>query len=317
MSQSQTPPGTSPEAHGVTPWASTAPWRCLSIDVEEYFQVEAAQSAGIGREQWDHWPSRVERNVDLLLTLFNRHKRKGTFFILGCIARTHPGLVRRIAAAGHEIAAHGMWHERLHRLTPDTLRRELTDCKKLLEDQGQTPVQGFRAPTFSIVPTTAWAIDVLLEAGYQYDSSIFQVRHPSYGVPLAPDHPYLVRQSAQSPTLLEIPPLSWRVLGRNIPVAGGGYFRLLPLWFMRRGLRQAARQGRPAVLYFHPWEFDPEMPRLPLSRTGRLRTYTNLHKAQPRLEAIMAQHARWTPIADMLAEVRNAATQRPVFTLNP
>jgi len=181
-----------------------------------------------------------------------------------------------------------------------------------------------RAPTFSVVPQTAWAIDVLAEAGFQYDASVFPVKHQWYGVPGAPDRPFLI-QGPDGGRLLEVPPLTWSpggVLkpiaasrGGKLPVAGGGYFRLLPLWFMKRGLRQAAQQGRPAILYFHPWEFDPDMPRMPLSFTGRLRTYTGLKSALSNLESIMATPGRWRPIAQGLDEFRTQAESTAVFDL--
>ncbi|MEX0774460.1 MAG: XrtA system polysaccharide deacetylase [Phycisphaeraceae bacterium] len=295
--------------------AGAEPIRCVTIDVEDYFHIESAFGV-IERDQWKHWPSRVERNVDLLLQLFDRHKRRGTFFVLGYVAKEHPAMVRRIAAAGHEIASHGTMHERLHRLDPDSFRDDLLASKSILEDLAQTPVLGYRAPTFSIVPATAWAIDVLIDAGFQYDASIFPVRHHRYGVPGAPDRPFWVHGRQNGPNILELPPLTWRRLWRNWPVAGGGYFRLLPLWFMQRGLAQARRQQRPAVLYFHPWEFDPDMPRMPLSFTGRLRTYTGLRAAAGRLGRILAGPGRWVRLADVLHELRTMANQRPAVQLD-
>ncbi len=289
------------------------PLRCVSIDVEEYFHVEAARHA-VGRDQWDAWPSRVEGNVDRLLALFERCGQRGTFFILGHVAQRRPGLVRRIADAGHEVASHGTHHDRLHRLTPDTFREDLLTSKRLLEDLTGQPVLGYRAPTFSVTRQTAWAIDVLAESGFTYDASIFPVRHPWYGVIDAPLEPFWCKtQSGQK--ILEVPPLVWRAAGRNLAVAGGGYFRLLPLGLMKRGLRQAAKEQRPAILYFHPWEFDPDMPRMPLSFTGRLRTYTGLRTAERKLEGIMRQPARWTPIRDALDELRRMADQRAAFEL--
>ncbi|MEX2216424.1 MAG: XrtA system polysaccharide deacetylase [Phycisphaeraceae bacterium] len=305
--------------------SNNSPLHCVSIDVEEYFHIEAAYSR-VPREQWDNWPSRVERNIDLLLTLFDRHNQRGTFFILGHVAQRHRAMVRRIAEAGHEIASHGSMHDRLHRLTPDTFREDLVASKSLLEDQTGKQVIGYRAPTFSIVPQTAWAIDVLAEAGFQYDASIFPVRHPWYGVPSAPDRPFWVRGRPDGPKLLEVPPLTWspggllkplaRSRGGKLPVAGGGYFRLLPLWFMKKGLAQAAKQGRPAILYFHPWEFDPDMPRMPLSFTGRLRTYTGLKSAERNLSRIMSKPARWGAIADALSDLKAMADAGPVFDLS-
>jgi polysaccharide deacetylase family protein (PEP-CTERM system associated) len=295
----------------------------VSIDVEEYFHIEAAHGR-IARDQWDHWPSRVERNVDLLLELFARVNQRGTFFILGHCAQRHAAMVRRIAEAGHEVASHGSMHDRLHRLTPATFRNDLIASKNLLEDQTGRRVIGYRAPTFSIVPQTAWAIDVLAEAGLEYDASIFPVRHPWYGVPTAPDRPFIV-QGPQGGRILEVPPLTWspggllkplaKSRGGKLPVAGGGYFRLLPLWFMKRGLRQAQEQGRPAILYFHPWEFDPDMPRMPLSFTGRLRTYTGLKSALKNLEAIMSMPGNWGTIAGSLEELKTMTSGRRIVEL--
>lgn len=303
--------------------AATSPLRCVSIDVEEYFHIEAAHSR-IGRDQWDQWPSRVEQNVELLLSLFRRLNQRGTFFILGHVAQRHASMVRAIAEAGHEIASHGTMHDRLHRLTPESFRDDLLTSKKLLEDLTGKRVIGYRAPTFSIVPQTAWAIDVLAEAGFEYDASIFPVRHQWYGVPSAPDRPFVVQGPGGS-QLLEVPPLTWsptgllkplaKSRGGKLPVAGGGYFRLLPLWFMKRGIKQADTQGRPSILYFHPWEFDPDMPRMPLSFTGRLRTYTGLKSALANLETIMKTPGRWGAIADAMSELQTMAKQSPVFAL--
>lgn len=296
--------------------APSGPWRCVSIDVEDYFQIEAAYHA-IPRDAWDLWPSRVEANVDHLLELFNQRGQRGTFFVLGCVAAQFGGMVRRIADAGHEIASHGTGHDRLHRLGPDGFREDLVASKKTLEDLVGEPVLGYRAPTFSVTHQTHWAIDVMLEAGLVYDASIFPVTHPAYGVPEAPDEPYHVQSAATGRTLLELPPLTWRVMRRNVAVAGGGYFRILPLWFMKQGLRQAERENRPAVLYFHPWEFDPELPRMPLSRTGLLRTYTGLKRASARLDSIMRLPGRWAPIREALPELRARADQREPFVLTP
>lgn len=300
------------------PTSNSLPLRSISIDVEEYFHIEAAHSV-IGQADWCRWPTRVERNIDLLLSLFDRHGQHGTFFILGHVAQRHPRLSRRIADAGHEVASHGSGHDRLHRLDPGSFRQDVLASKHLLEDQTGRPVVGYRAPTFSVVPQTAWAIDVLIEIGMLYDASIFPVRHPWYGVPTAPDYPFYVQARPDGPKLLEVPPLTWtyRKNGQKLAVAGGGYFRLLPLWLMRRGLAQSAAQGRPAVLYFHPWEFDPEMPRMPLSRLSRLRTYTGLASALSRLDRIMGQSARWTPIVDAINECRRLADTQPVYCLTP
>ena len=282
--------------------------------MEDYYHIEAAYRT-IPRTAWDTQPSRVERNTALLLNLFHRHNRKATFFVLGYVARRFPQLAKSIVDAGHEVASHGSGHDRLHRLTPATFREDLLNSKKLLEDQTGKPVIGYRAPTFSVVRQTAWAIDVLAEAGFGYDSSIFPVTHHWYGVPYAPRHPFYVRSSEKGSTLLEVPPLTWRILGRNMPVAGGGYFRLLPLTFMRRGLEQARRKERPAVLYFHPWEFDPDMPRMALSAIGRIRTYTGLKASIKRLESIISADANWSTMIDALPAFEAQAKQQKPFTL--
>lgn len=291
------------------------PLRCLSVDVEDYYHIEAAYGR-VDRRDWRKYPSRVERNTDLLLELFARHDRKATFFILGDVARHHTTLARRIASAGHEIASHGHNHDRLHRLTPQSFRADLSACRKLLEDQTGQRVCGYRAPTFSVTTGTRWAIDVLIELGFEYDSSVFPVTHPAYGVPGAPLEPFHVTGTSDGKALLEVPPLVWRTMGRRVAVAGGGYFRLLPLWFMKQGLRQAARENRPAVLYFHPWEFDPDMPRLPLSATGRLRTYTGLRTAAAKLESIITQPANWSTIAAALPLLKRHAETSEPFVLS-
>ena len=295
--------------------AAGLPLRCLTIDVEDYYHIEAARGA-VARDQWDSQPARIDRNTDVLLELLSHRDRKGTFFILGDVARRFPQLARKIADAGHEIASHGMEHQRLHRIGVQAFRSELKQSRALLEDQSGQPVLGYRAPTFSVTASTAWAIDALVESGFEYDASVFPVFHPSYGVPRAPSRPFHVQGSPGGAELLEIPPLTWRVLGRNVAVAGGGYFRLLPLWFMKRGLNQAAAQGRPAVLYFHPWEFDPAMPRMPLSLTGRIRTYTGLKSSAARLERIIRQPARWSTIAGALDTLRRLADATGRFCLS-
>lgn len=272
---------------------------CLTIDVEEYFHIEAAHSQ-VPKSQWDTMPSRVANSVQLLLELMEQHNCRATFFILGDVAKRCPNVSKSIAKAGHEIASHGTNHDRLHRLNAVSFAQDLAESKKILEDQTGKAVIGYRAPTFSIVPKTAWAIDVLLEADFEYDASIFPVTHPAYGVPNAPITPFYV-QSPKGKKLLEIPPLVWKLPLRNIAVAGGGYFRLLPLWFMKRGLKQAMAKHRPAVLYFHPWEFDPDIPRLPLSRIGKLRTYTGLKTAEAKLNHILEQpNMAWDSIQSYL-----------------
>lgn len=315
MTETATSPSPTDTARAAEP-AGDAPLRCLTIDVEEYFHIEAAYGV-VQREQWNDMETRVERNVELLLELMAEHGVKGTWFILGDVARRQPRLAPRIAEAGHEVASHGTMHDRLHRLTAETFREDLLTSKHLLEEQTGQAVIGYRAPTFSVVKDTAWAIDVLAEAGMEYDASIFPVVHPAYGVPDAPERPFFV-QGPDGHKLLEVPPLTWKppVGKKKLAVAGGGYFRLLPLMFMKKGLKQAASQGRPAVLYFHPWEFDPDMPRMDLSRTGRIRTYTGLKTAAKKLASVLAQKpAHWTSMRDALSVFTREAEARDTYLL--
>lgn len=296
------------------PIGSATALRCLTFDVEEYFHVEAAYDA-VGPGRWHAWPRRVEASVDRLLELCDRRGCRATFFILGDVARACPHIARRCAEAGHEVASHGSMHDRLHRLGPDALRRDVAASKALLEDQAGAAVLGYRAPTFSVTRETAWAADVLLEAGFAYDASVFPVRHPQYGVPDAPAWPHRLRSTRFSGELLELPPLVWRVSGRNLAAAGGGYFRLLPLGLMTRALRQAAAEGRPAILYFHPWEFDPGIPRMPLGLASRLRTYTGLGRAMAKLERVLERFGPFSSIAAALPRLRGMAADREAFTL--
>ncbi len=315
MSDARASAVTSPQGQTIpASSAETGALRCVSVDVEEYFHIEAAYGV-IGSARWSQWPSRIEHGVEKVLDLFARCNQRGTFFVLGEVARRSPRAVQRIAEAGHEIASHGTGHDRLHRLTPESLRQDVADSRSRLEDVTGEKVIGYRSPSWSLTHQTAWAVDVLAELGLEYDASVFPIRRRGYGIADAPIEPFLIQGRPEGPTLLEVPALVWRVAGRNVPVAGGGYFRMLPLWLMRRGLRQAARRGRPAVLYFHPWEFDPDQPRMPLSWKNRLRTYIGLRRAEARLESIMQQPAAWTPIRDMLQPLHACAARRPPFCL--
>ncbi|HEX7009135.1 MAG TPA: XrtA system polysaccharide deacetylase [Phycisphaeraceae bacterium] len=292
------------------------PIRCLTIDVEEYYHIEAAHGR-VQRDDWPRWPSRVEVGMDRLLELLDRLGRRATFFFLGHVAQQHPHLAKRCAAAGHEVASHGSMHDRLHRLNPASFREDLLASKHLLEDQTGQAVVGYRAPTWSITRQTAWALDVLAEAGFRYDASIFPVRHPWYGVPDAPYQPFRAQSAPGRPAVLELPPLVWRVAGRSWPAAGGGYFRLLPLGLMRRGLMQAQREGRPAILYFHPWEFDPDLPRLPLGVLGCLRTYSGLGRSLSRLERLLRLPGTWQPLVHHLDSFEAMAQQTGDWPLQP
>ena len=238
----------------------TAP-QLFSVDVEEYFQVLAFEQA-VPRSTWDTLPSRVEESVDRLLDLLARHSATGTFFTVGWLAERKPGLVRRIAAQGHEIACHSWWHRRVTTLTPEEFRRDVRRCRELLQEVAGRPVSGFRAPSFSIVPGLEWAFDVLIEEGYRYDSSVFPIRRPGYGYPGAPTVPYEIRRPAG--VLLELPMATAVIGGIRLPAAGGGYLRHLPYALTERAARQNGARGTSGMFYVHPWEIDEGQPRLPV-----------------------------------------------------
>lgn len=255
--------------------------------------------------------------MNTLLELFDRFHVRATFFFLADIANSHPHLVTRCAKAGHEIASHGLGHHRLDRLTPPAFRESASASKARLEDLAGHAVHGYRAPSWSVIRKTAWALPILTEVGYTYDASIFPVRHPAYGIPNAPTRPFFAQSTPDQPPILELPPLTWRLLGRNLPAAGGAYFRLFPLTLITRALEQAAAENRPAILYFHPWEFDPAQPRMPLSLPNRLRTYLGIPAAVARLEKLLAYADAWQPLGAHLDAFRAAAQRSPAFALQP
>ena len=260
----------------------------LSFDVEEYFQVEAA--AGTVRpENWPEFDTRIEQAVDEILEILADSAASATFFCLGWVAGRHGEMIKRIADAGHEIASHGMSHQMINHMTPQQFAGELADSRKMLEDLSGEPVVGYRAPTFSITQKTAWAIDSLVDAGFEYDSSVFPIRHDRYGVPDAPRWAHWAVGPGER-RILEIPPLTLRALGANLPVGGGGYLRLLPVGLVNRGLNTAKRLGRTGVIYLHPWELDPDQPILPMSRLSRWRHRVNLHRTATKLRCLLTRH---------------------------
>ena len=260
----------------------------LTVDVEDYFQVSALAPL-IDRSSWDARECWGERNVDRLLSLFAERGACATFFTLGWIAERYPHLVREIVAAGHEIASHGYGHLRATEQSPADFLDDVSRAKRLLEDLSGQRVLGYRAPSFSIGSNNPWAFDVLLEAGYRYSSSVYPVQHDHYGMPDAPRFAYDAR-----PGLREIPITTTRVLGRNLPAGGGGYFRLAPYRLSRWALRRVNTvDARPAIFYFHPWEIDPGQPRVPgTSLKTRFRHYVNLDKTESRLGRLLRDF-RW------------------------
>ena len=264
------------------------PRNALTVDVEDYFHVSAFEGL-IRPDQWDGFEQRVEANTRRILDLFEEFQLAATFFVLGWVAKRHPDLVRAIQAAGHEIACHGYGHQRIVHQSPDAFRKDVASAKALLEDLAGQPVLGYRAPSYSITPQTVWALDVLIEEGFAYDSSIFPIIHDLYGFPGASPHPHRIQRPAGE--ILEFPPTTLRfsLAGRRlaVPIAGGGYLRLFPGWFVRWGLRRVnRREGQPGVLYFHPWEIDPGQPRIAAGWKSRFRHYNNLDKTEQRLRAL-------------------------------
>lgn len=256
----------------------------MTVDVEDYFQVAAFETC-IRRSEWSRWPVRVETNTRRVLELFERHRVHATFFVLGWVAERFPSLVRDINAAGHEIASHGFGHERLTHISRADFRAGIVRTKHLLEDIAGTAVSGYRAPSYSIGSDTLWAYAELREAGYRYSSSIVPIRHDLYGMPDAPRFAFYTEPSG----VLEIPVTTVRQWGRNWPCGGGGYFRLLPYALFKRGLgRVNDREASPGIFYFHPWEVDPEQPRVPgATLKNRVRHYLNLKRTAPRIERLV------------------------------
>jgi len=289
----------------------SGPRHLLSFDVEEYFHVEAAARGGLRPEQWDSYESRLGPCIDRILALLSTHSTSATFFVLGWVARTEPGLVRRIAEAGHETASHGMSHSMLGRLTPDRFREELVESRKILEDLADGPIVGYRAPTFSLTHETAWALDVLAETGYRYDSSVFPVRHDRYGVPDAPRFAH-VAVGPEGGRVLEIPPVTLRMLGANLPAGGGGYLRFLPTRLVAAAIGQATRAERPGMIYLHPWELDPDQPVLPMGRLSRWRHRVNLAKTETKLKRLLRAH-RFGSVAGQLDELAGSELTQFVY----
>jgi polysaccharide deacetylase family protein (PEP-CTERM system associated) len=256
----------------------------LTIDVEDYFQVSAF-APQIARNEWNTRECRVERNMNRILELLDQHQTKATFFILGWIAERYPQLVRDIASQGHEVASHGYGHERASDQTEDTFFADIQLAKVILEDLSSAEVRGYRAPSFSIGTGNLWAFDCLLRAGYRYSSSIYPIVHDHYGMPDSPRFPYEVR-----PGLLEIPITTLRMLGRNLPSSGGGYFRLLPYALSRWMLRRVNNgDGESGIFYFHPWEIDTEQPRIEgISRKTHFRHYVNIDQVEGRLHRLLS-----------------------------
>jgi len=276
----------------------------LTVDVEDYFHVSVFDGI-LPRAEWSRMESRVCRNTERLLGLFAEYGVVGTFFVLGWVAERFRELVKRIAAGGHEIASHGYAHRLIYDQTPAAFREDVRRAKALLEEATGRPVLGYRAPSYSITPRSLWALDILLEEGYRYDSSIYPIHHDRYGIPLSERHPYLIERSVG--TLVEVPGSTASVGPLKLPIGGGGYFRILPYCWTRWGIARVNRREKlPAVFYLHPWEIDPDQPRLRAGGLGTFRHYRHLDKTESRLRRLLASF-RFGPMETLVTRARQQA----------
>jgi polysaccharide deacetylase family protein (PEP-CTERM system associated) len=273
----------------------------MTVDVEDYFQASAFDRF-VSRTTWFERESRVVANTHRLLEFFHRRSVHATFFILGWVAERFPSLVREIASCGHELASHGFHHQLVYTLTPEQFREDVRRAKAVIEDAGGAQVRGYRAPSFSIVRSSLWALDVLIETGHSYDASVFPIHHDRYGIPDAPRRAHVIERAAGS--IVEVPASTVRVAGTNVPIAGGGYFRVFPYAFTKWGIRRANAAGESAIFYIHPWEIDPHQPRLPVGRLTALRHYSNLDDTLNRMDRLIRDFAFDTVSATLEAQVR-------------
>lgn len=282
----------------------------FSVDVEDFFHVEAFSDV-VERPSWDNYPSRVVGNTHRLLDLLAVHKVEATFFVLGWVSERQPGLVREIVSRGHEVACHSYWHRPIFKLSADEFREDTRRAKETIEQTSGSAVQGYRAPSFSITRQSLWALEILAELGFTYDSSIFPIAHDVYGIPDGPRRPVQVRTARGN--LVEYPMTTFSVGTRNLPVGGGGYLRILPFWYTKWGLRSAQREDVPFILYVHPWEVDSTQPRLPGRFRSRLRHYTNLNKMEQRLHRLLERFSFTSFRASNLSDRLEA---HPLLDLN-
>jgi polysaccharide deacetylase family protein (PEP-CTERM system associated) len=257
----------------------------LTVDVEDYFHVSAF-SKSIRREDWDKHPLRVEKNTHRLLDLFDEAQVKATFFVLGWVAERNKGLIREIANRGHEVASHGYSHQLVYNQSQDVFREETIRSKSLLEDIVQVQVGGYRAASYSITRDSLWALDILAEEKFEYDSSIFPIHHDRYGIPDAKEMPHILK-TPKGYSLVEFPLSTAKIFHFKLPIAGGGYFRLYPYLFTRAGLSQVNARQQPFIFYLHPWEIDPDQPRVQAGWFSKFRHYNNLEKCEARLQQLM------------------------------
>jgi polysaccharide deacetylase family protein (PEP-CTERM system associated) len=274
----------------------------FTVDVEDYFHVSAFASV-IRPEDWDHYECRVEQSTRQILELAARHSTRGTFFVLGWVAERYPHLVREIESAGHEIGCHSYWHQLVYDLGPSRFRADLIKARDTLQDITGERVRLFRAPSFSITRQSIWALEILVEEGFDRDSSIYPVRHDRYGIPGSPKLPHRIETPAGP--ILEFPGMTCRVAGLTVPVGGGGYLRLFPWSVTSRLLHQIRQEGRPLNVYLHPWEVDVDQPRIAASLKSRFRHYQNLKTMTPKLVKLLAGF-RLSTMSEVLNESQAA-----------
>ena len=269
--------------------------RIFSVDVEDYFQVEAF-SGVVDRADWSGYSSRVEDNTRRILDLLEKHNVRATFFILGWVADRYPALAREIVARGHEPACHSFWHRLVYKLTPAEFRADTLQAKTAIEQATGAEIFGYRAPSYSVTKQSLWALDVLAELGFTYDSSVFPIRHDIYGIPDAPRTPYEV--ATPSGSIMEWPITTFRLGGEhNWPIGGGGYLRILPFWYTSMGMQRALADDVPMIVYTHPWEIDPAQPRIQAPLKSRFRHYTHLDTTYSKLERLLSLE-RFTSFRD-------------------
>jgi polysaccharide deacetylase family protein (PEP-CTERM system associated) len=280
----------------------------LTVDVEDYFHVSAFAHV-VAQRDWDGYESRVVRNTERLLDIFEHAGSRATFFVLGWVADRFPRLVRQIVAAGHELASHSYDHGLVYDKCPDAFRADLRRARTAIEQASGVRVEGYRAPSYSITERSLWALDVLVSEGYTFDSSIYPIRHDRYGIPSWHRHVHTVER--RDGRLWELPGSTVRHLGTNLPMGGGGYFRLLPYWWTRRGIQILnEEEGSPAIFYLHPWEIDPDQPRLNVGPLSRQRHYYNLDRTEPRLRRLLREF-RFGTVGEVLARTPGFARHQP------
>lgn len=273
----------------------------LSIDVEEYF-LATAFSRGRRRPTWEDHESRVEPSCEKVLSLLSSHETRATFFIVGWVAERHRVLVKAIQKEGHEIACHSYAHREICEQTPTEFREDVRRAKNILEEITGQPIRGYRAPTFSVTNKTLWSLDILIEEGFEYDSSIFPIRHDRYGIPDADRFPNVISRE-NGKRIWEFPMSTIREMGTNLPFSGGGYFRLLPARIVSWAIDKLNRQGHPAIVYVHPWEFDPGQPRIRSSLMTTFRHYHNLSQMSRKFEHLLARH-KFSTVSEVLRNCR-------------